>query len=1041
MPIINNNIETIQQWLSSNGYLENLFKEYDKESSFNSLLLKVNNKVDKDGDKVLSDNNFTDKYKSKLDNLVGFDGYFRLDEIDLEEITDSGIYKINDGYANDFSILFVLNDINLNNTIMQLWITQYNFHQRIYEGGVWSEWQTIYALKSELDELKEQIKNIDMEITDENGNAVLGDADSHHITENSKNNVVEGQDNSVGVARIPAILGTIPSKNENGNRVITDKMYSKLQITNVRLGDYMYFNDNKQLVQCKIIEIKDFYGAINENANLNRIVEFTLADEVFIVSSTNTKESCFTFSNPLIISDYDVLMEIDQNIEVNNSHVEGTNNSIISDNGHVEGEANLVGAKCFRIHSSNINNKCYLIKDPASISGLEVGDIYSLKIGANYNDHGRITNIEAIETDECATIYVDNFVEVNVPDDIDETSTDFTFRIASKPWLGIIDWAPNSRASGVGNKVLADEGSADGRENIIKGRYGRASGRGNEVGYGAHAQNLNNKALGERSSAAGSGTVASGANSFTNGEFTVAASKNQSVRGQYNKIDNKGKYVDIVGNGKTEGTRANAYALDWAGNAEYSGDIIAKDYTVTNGIKIKGYSELSSDLQEVQYPSSINDISINRVSKIKNPIIINPLCSIDEIYHDTLSISSDKSIQTQNIRHFKIPANETGIDWRFSTMASTDDYKLFYIGLQLSSINGENILTEYELNNLDKFLDISNKIAKGYWKNGEKYKELTFTGTIRDVSKDCSFYIDRTSEYCRIWFVSRVGDGYSNITTLEQMKETPIELFFILTTPNTIDVTNNFRGVWDSIKDDSIGTSINIQDNNSILLDYNIECESIIGSGGSGSDIIVDNKLSITSTNPVQNKVITNELNAKADANYVDEMAAAIEDTYRLAENKIDKEEGKRLINDNINMIISNVFGDIDDEFDDVIKLSEDFDPRTYEGTLLGGYEGISKILDKNNNFIGIYEGFYISDESGYYSITEVFEDLNGVVWTFGDEDGSGVGSKWQKNPRFKINLKDKLIVSKIYVDNAIGDIETSLENIIQKYGLGNSQS
>lgn len=49
--------------------------------------------------------------------------------------------------------------------------------------------------------------------------------------------------------------------------------------------------------------------------------------------------------------------------------------------------------------------------------------------------------------------------------------------------------------------------------------------------------------------------------------------------------------------------------------------------------------------------------------------------------------------------------------------------------------------------------------------------------------------------------------------------------------------------------------------------DYYQDLEFIGGTGG-GSDILVDNKLSLDSTNPVQNKVITQELYNKVDKVY-----------------------------------------------------------------------------------------------------------------------------------------------------------------------------
>ena len=72
------------------------------------------------------------------------------------------------------------------------------------------------------------------------------------------------------------------------------------------------------------------------------------------------------------------------------------------------------------------------------------------------------------------------------------------------------------------------------------------------------------------------GSIAAGSYSHAEGENTVAASNNQHTQGRYNNIDTKGKYAHIVGNGTSASDRSNAHVLDWDGNAEYAGDVIAQ---------------------------------------------------------------------------------------------------------------------------------------------------------------------------------------------------------------------------------------------------------------------------------------------------------------------------------------------------------------------------------------------------------------------------------------------------------------------------------
>lgn len=66
-----------------------------------------------------------------------------------------------------------------------------------------------------------------------------------------------------------------------------------------------------------------------------------------------------------------------------------------------------------------------------------------------------------------------------------------------------------------------------------------------------------------------------GANSHVEGKGTTAIGNEQHVQGRYNTVDNNNTYAEIVGNGTAHGDRSNARTLDWNGNEEVAGDVIA----------------------------------------------------------------------------------------------------------------------------------------------------------------------------------------------------------------------------------------------------------------------------------------------------------------------------------------------------------------------------------------------------------------------------------------------------------------------------------
>ena len=97
------------------------------------------------------------------------------------------------------------------------------------------------------------------------------------------------------------------------------------------------------------------------------------------------------------------------------------------------------------------------------------------------------------------------------------------------------------------------------------------------------------------------GGLALGTASHVEGTGTIASNKSQHVNGEYNIIDEnynlnptqKGKYVNIIGNGTSNTARSNAHTLDWNGNAWFAGDVYINS---TSGInKDEGSKKLATE--------------------------------------------------------------------------------------------------------------------------------------------------------------------------------------------------------------------------------------------------------------------------------------------------------------------------------------------------------------------------------------------------------------------------------------------------------------
>ncbi len=118
----------------------------------------------------------------------------------------------------------------------------------------------------------------------------------------------------------------------------------------------------------------------------------------------------------------------------------------------------------------------------------------------------------------------------------------------------------NALAIGGNTKADKEGAAALGLDTEAAGQCAFACGKQTKAGGNqAHAEGLKTRALGECSHAEGDNTVASG--------------RAQHVQGKFNVEDTENKYAHIVGNGTAEDARANAFTLDWEGNAWFDGDI------------------------------------------------------------------------------------------------------------------------------------------------------------------------------------------------------------------------------------------------------------------------------------------------------------------------------------------------------------------------------------------------------------------------------------------------------------------------------------
>lgn len=141
------------------------------------------------------------------------------------------------------------------------------------------------------------------------------------------------------------------------------------------------------------------------------------------------------------------------------------------------------------------------------------------------------------------------------------------------------------------------------------------------IGENAFAEGADTRASGEKSHAEGYRTEASGIASHAEGYYTDAGGDYQHVQGKYNVVDISNRYAHIVGNGDSDGSRSNAYTLDWNGNAWYQGVIKVGGTSYDDGSLLIPSSNSSITnfviMTNEQYTSQAENLSSGTVVLLK----------------------------------------------------------------------------------------------------------------------------------------------------------------------------------------------------------------------------------------------------------------------------------------------------------------------------------------------------------------------------------------------------------------------------------------
>lgn len=246
------------------------------------------------------------------------------------------------------------------------------------------------------------------------------------------------------------------------------------------------------------------------------------------------------------------------------SHAEGNVTKAVGPYSHAEGCDTLANIKGYKIVSKPTQSGTFWSVELDSKCKFTPGDYISLI------DASGIAYVDCAQLREITNNFITISALPNAPEAFISTTTNvngFCYDLTRKE-EGSQSIYNSAHAEGYHAYAIGNSSHAEGWYSQANGDSSHAEGYNTQANHrGAHAEGGYTKANGLYSHAEGQGTYIDKTGIATH------------VSGKYNQIDNIdfSKYAVIIGNGKNDQERSNAYVMEWNGNATFAGKVYAMD--------------------------------------------------------------------------------------------------------------------------------------------------------------------------------------------------------------------------------------------------------------------------------------------------------------------------------------------------------------------------------------------------------------------------------------------------------------------------------
>lgn len=433
-----------------------------------------------------------------------------------------------------------------------------------------------------------------------------------------------------------------------------------------------------------------------------------------------------------------------------------------------------------------------------------------------------------------------------------------TFKMNTSATVGIysVSLGSNSAATGAygialgqSNTTSGVNGVAIGSENSVRGDAAAAIGRSNIVnGANSFAIGLENKI--------------SKTNAYTFGEGLIANSKNQIVIGQYN--DNQNTNIFELGLGSSDESRKNGVCITENGDTYVLGNLyIDYDSETDEYFDVRGRIVALEEIPPYSLPIAsdtvLGGIKVGRNLTINEDGVLDSTVDFDSNDFSCTGYFSHNRVENTHIGENSFASNSTAL----SSNSTAFGYH---------TVAGKTIVETIEVED-PKTGEITEEEITTYagsyaFSEGIESKAEGFAshaaGENTKAGYDYQFILGRYNQN-KETNIFEIGYGNSDDDRINLLELTKTG---ILNISNALNVNGININAGVQTLTNSAYEALPAADKNKDIIYLITDTDELYYKGnkygsGSGESIVVDDILSLVSENPVQNKIITTELNKK----------------------------------------------------------------------------------------------------------------------------------------------------------------------------------